>query len=88
MSRVGGNAQTKAMKKDRRLAASSTSPPIANSKPSPSSAPNWTKPRRPSSIAAPRLVELLKQPQYKPMPVEQEVMVIYAGTKGFWTMSR
>src|SRR5689334_12378200 len=30
-----------------------------------------------------RLVELLKQPQYRPMPVEQEVMVIYAGTQGF-----
>ena len=30
-----------------------------------------------------RLVELLKQPQYRPMPVEQEVMVIYAGTKGY-----
>jgi F-type H+-transporting ATPase subunit alpha len=30
-----------------------------------------------------RLVELLKQPQYKPMPVEQQVMVIYAGTKGY-----
>jgi len=28
-----------------------------------------------------RLVELLKQPQYKPMPVEQEVMMIYAGTQ-------
>src|SRR5262249_28115317 len=30
-----------------------------------------------------RLVELLKQPQYKPMPLEQQVMVIYAGTKGY-----
>jgi F-type H+-transporting ATPase subunit alpha len=30
-----------------------------------------------------RLVEILKQPQYKPMPMEQEVMIIYAGTKGF-----
>ena len=30
-----------------------------------------------------RLVELLKQSQYKPMSVEQEVMVVYAGTKGF-----
>jgi F0F1-type ATP synthase alpha subunit len=30
-----------------------------------------------------RLVELLKQPQYKPMPIELEVMVIYAGTKGY-----
>ena len=30
-----------------------------------------------------RLVELLKQPQYKPMPVDQEVFVIYAGTQGY-----
>ena len=30
-----------------------------------------------------RLVELLKQPQFRPMPVEQEVMVIYAATQGF-----
>jgi F-type H+-transporting ATPase subunit alpha len=29
-----------------------------------------------------RLVELLKQPQYKPMPVEEQVASIYAGTKG------
>jgi F-type H+-transporting ATPase subunit alpha len=29
-----------------------------------------------------RLVELLKQPQYKPMPVEEQVVSIYAGTKG------
>src|ERR671929_149236 len=30
-----------------------------------------------------RLVEVLKQPQYKPMPVEQQVMIIYAVTNGF-----
>ena len=30
-----------------------------------------------------RLTELLKQPQYSPMPVEQQVLVIWAGTKGF-----
>ena len=30
-----------------------------------------------------RLVELLKQPQYKPMSIEQQVMVIYAATNGF-----
>ncbi|MBV6494007.1 MAG: ATP synthase subunit alpha [Turneriella sp.] len=29
-----------------------------------------------------RLVELLKQPQYKPMPVEKQVVAIYAATKG------
>jgi len=30
-----------------------------------------------------RLVELLKQPQFRPMRVEQEVMVIYAGTQKY-----
>jgi len=30
-----------------------------------------------------RLMELLKQPQYAPMPVEEQVMVIFAGTSGF-----
>jgi F-type H+-transporting ATPase subunit alpha len=30
-----------------------------------------------------RLVELLKQPQYKPMPVENQVVTLYAGAKGF-----
>ncbi|MCS6972521.1 MAG: F0F1 ATP synthase subunit alpha [Turneriella sp.] len=30
-----------------------------------------------------RLVELLKQPQYKPMPVEKQVIAIYAATKGY-----
>ncbi len=30
-----------------------------------------------------RTVEVLKQPQYEPMPVEQQVMIIYAVTNGF-----
>jgi F-type H+-transporting ATPase subunit alpha len=30
-----------------------------------------------------RLTEILKQPQYEPLPLEEEVMVIYAGTRGF-----
>ena len=30
-----------------------------------------------------RLTELLKQPQYRPMPVEEQVISIYAGTKGY-----
>lgn len=30
-----------------------------------------------------RLTELLKQPQYQPMPVEEQVVVIFAGTNGF-----
>ena len=31
-----------------------------------------------------RLVELLKQPQYAPLPVEQQVVAIYAGTNGYF----
>src|SRR6185436_7680035 len=30
-----------------------------------------------------RLVEILKQPQYQPLPVEQQVVLMYAGTNGF-----
>lgn len=30
-----------------------------------------------------RLVEILKQPQYKPMPIEKQVMVIYAANNGY-----
>jgi len=30
-----------------------------------------------------RLVELLKQPQFKPMSLSQEIVVLFAGTKGF-----
>ncbi len=30
-----------------------------------------------------RLVEILKQPQYQPMPVEQQVTIIYAGYNGY-----
>ncbi len=30
-----------------------------------------------------RLTELLKQPQYSPMPIEEQVISLYAGTKGY-----
>jgi F-type H+-transporting ATPase subunit alpha len=30
-----------------------------------------------------RLTELLKQPQYSPMPVEEQVVVIYSGVRGY-----
>jgi F-type H+-transporting ATPase subunit alpha len=29
------------------------------------------------------LVEILKQPQYNPLPVEKQVLLIYAGTNGY-----
>jgi F-type H+-transporting ATPase subunit alpha len=30
-----------------------------------------------------RLTELLKQPQYSPMPVEEQVVSIFAGVNGY-----
>jgi F-type H+-transporting ATPase subunit alpha len=30
-----------------------------------------------------RLVEILKQGQYQPLPVERQILIIYAGTNGF-----
>ncbi|HEY3159871.1 MAG TPA: F0F1 ATP synthase subunit alpha, partial [Vicinamibacterales bacterium] len=30
-----------------------------------------------------RLVEILKQPQYQPLPVEKQVAIVYAATKGY-----
>ncbi|MGD9226726.1 MAG: F0F1 ATP synthase subunit alpha, partial [Desulfobacterales bacterium] len=30
-----------------------------------------------------RLVEILKQSQYEPLPMEKQVTILYAGTKGF-----
>lgn len=30
-----------------------------------------------------RIKEMLKQPQYKPMPVERQVVIIYAATKRY-----
>jgi F-type H+-transporting ATPase subunit alpha len=35
-----------------------------------------------------RLTELLKQPQYKPVPVEEQVVAIFAGTRGYLDKSR
>ncbi|MBF0232387.1 MAG: F0F1 ATP synthase subunit alpha, partial [Desulfamplus sp.] len=30
-----------------------------------------------------RLVEILKQPQFQPLPMEKEVLILYAGTRGY-----
>ena len=30
-----------------------------------------------------RLVEILKQPQYQPLPMEKQVSILYAGARGF-----
>jgi F-type H+-transporting ATPase subunit alpha len=82
VSRVGGNAQTKAMKK----IAGSLRLDLAAYRELEAFAQLGTEldaaTQRQLDRGA-RLVELLKQPQYRPMPLEQQVMVIYAGTKGY-----
>ena len=35
-----------------------------------------------------RLVEILKQPQYEPLPVERQVAIIFAGTNGYLDTDR
>ncbi|CAA9424964.1 MAG: ATP synthase alpha chain, partial [uncultured Phycisphaerae bacterium] len=82
VSRVGGNAQTKMMKK----IAGSLRLDLAAYRELEAFAQLGTeldKATQKQLDRGARLVELLKQPQFRPMPVEQEVMVIYAATQGF-----
>ncbi len=82
VSRVGGNAQTKAMKKVagrlrldlaqyRALAAFAQF------------SSDLDKATQAQLIRGERMVEILKQDQYEPVSVSRQVMIIYAGTKGY-----
>jgi F-type H+-transporting ATPase subunit alpha len=82
VSRVGGNAQVKAM----RQVAGSLRLDLAQYRELEAFAQLGTeldKSTQAQLDRGVRLVELLKQPQYKPMPVEEQVAALYAGTKGF-----
>ena len=82
VSRVGGNAQTKAMKK----IAGSLKLQLAQYRELEAFSQLGTeldKATQKQLDVGARLVELLKQPQYQPMPVEQETMMVYAGTQGY-----
>ncbi|MHB1131876.1 MAG: F0F1 ATP synthase subunit alpha [Chloroflexota bacterium] len=82
VSRVGGNAQTRAMKKVagrlridlaqfRSLAAFAQF------------SSDLDKSTRDQLDRGNRITELLKQPQYEPLPLEKQVMSLYAVTNGF-----
>ncbi|HET7904568.1 MAG TPA: F0F1 ATP synthase subunit alpha [Candidatus Eisenbacteria bacterium] len=82
VSRVGGKAQTKAMKKIagrlrldlaqyRELAAFAQF------------GSDLDKATQAQLTRGERMVELLKQGQYQPLPVERQVAIIYAGTNGY-----
>ncbi len=82
VSRVGGNAQTKAMKKiagTLRLDLAQYREMAAFSQ----FASDLDATTRRQLERGQRLVELLKQGQYVPMPVERQVISIYAGTNGY-----
>ncbi len=82
VSRVGGKAQTKAMKKVagrlrldlaqyRELAAFAQF------------GSDLDKATQAQLTRGERMVEILKQGQYRPLPVERQVAIIYAGTNGY-----
>jgi F-type H+-transporting ATPase subunit alpha len=82
VSRVGGNAQIKAMKQ----VAGRLRIDLAQYRALEAFAEFGSELDRASQqqlARGARVVEVLKQPQYRPMPVEQQVMSIYAVTTGF-----
>jgi F-type H+/Na+-transporting ATPase subunit alpha len=81
VSRVGGDAQVKAMKKvagGLKLALSQYRDLEAFA----SFASDLDAASRAQLDRGARLVELLKQPQFSPLPVEQQVVVVWAGNEG------
>jgi F-type H+/Na+-transporting ATPase subunit alpha len=82
VSRVGGDAQIKAMKQvagGLKLALSQYRDLEAFA----SFASDLDAASRAQLDRGARLVELLKQPQYSPMPVEEQVVSVWAGTSGY-----
>jgi F-type H+-transporting ATPase subunit alpha len=82
VSRVGGAAQTKAMKKIAgrlRLELASYREKAAFAQ----FGSDLDKATLAQLNRGERMVELLKQGQFQPMPMEQQVIIIYAGTNGF-----
>jgi F-type H+-transporting ATPase subunit alpha len=82
VSRVGGNAQVKAMKQ----VAGSLRIDLAAYRELEAFSQMGTeldKATQTQLARGARLVEALKQQQYTPMPVEEQVMVLYAATRGF-----
>jgi F-type H+/Na+-transporting ATPase subunit alpha len=82
VSRVGGNAQIKAMKSvagTLKLDLAQYREKAAFSQ----FASDLDKVTRDMLERGVRLVEILKQGQYQPLPVEKQIVIIYAGTRGF-----
>jgi F-type H+-transporting ATPase subunit alpha len=81
VSRVGGNAQIKAMKQ----VAGALRLDLAQYRELQAFAQfgsDLDKASQAQLNRGRRLVEILKQPQYQPIPVEKQIAIIFAGTKG------
>jgi len=81
VSRVGGNAQIRAMKQ----VAGSLRLDLAQYREMAAFAQfgsDLDKATQAQLARGSRLVEILKQPQYKPLPVEKQILLIFAGTNG------
>jgi F-type H+-transporting ATPase subunit alpha len=82
VSRVGGNAQIRAMRK----VAGTLRLDLAQYREMAAFAQfgsELDKATQAQLSRGSRLVEILKQPQYKPLSVEKQVIIIYAGTNGY-----
>ena len=82
VSRVGGNAQIKAMKQvagTLRLSMAQYREMAAFAQ----FGSDLDKATQDQLARGQRLVEVLKQGQYEPVPVERQIVMIYAGTNGF-----
>jgi F-type H+-transporting ATPase subunit alpha len=82
VSRVGGSAQIKAM----RQVAGSLRLDLAQYREMAAFAQfgsDLDKATQAQLAKGSRLVEVLKQPQYKPLSVEKQIMIIYAGNNGY-----
>ncbi|MHA1567982.1 MAG: F0F1 ATP synthase subunit alpha [Alphaproteobacteria bacterium] len=82
VSRVGGNAQIKAMKQ----VAGGLRMDLAQYREMAAFAQfgsDLDKATQAQLARGERMMEILKQPQYTPLPVEKQVLLIYAGTRGY-----
>jgi F-type H+-transporting ATPase subunit alpha len=82
VSRVGGNAQIKAMRQiagTLRLALAQYRALAAFAQ----FGSDLDKASQDQLSRGSRMVEVLKQGQYQPLPVERQILIIYAGTNGF-----
>jgi F-type H+-transporting ATPase subunit alpha len=85
VSRVGGNAQIKAMKQ----VAGSLRLDLAQYREMAAFAQfgsDLDKATQAQLARGSRLVEILKQSQYKPIPVEKQILLIFSGTNGYLEM--